>query len=268
MIHPMAYVHPDAKLGENVTIEPFAYIAGQVTIGDGTWIGPNAVINDGAIIGRDCKIFSCAVIAGIPQDLKFKGEQSTAVIGDRTMVRECATINRGTASKGTTVVGSDTLIMAYAHVGHDSVVGNHCILANNVSLAGEVEIEDWAILGGHTAVHQFCRVGKHTMTSGGTMVAKDVPPFIKVAHSPASYVGVNSIGLGRRGFSAEQVNEIGDICRILFQKGYSYGKACNELESQMPDSQARRDILGFFAESQRGVIKPFQGRSSKKECEE
>lgn len=148
MIHPLAYVHPDAELGENVTVEPFAYIAGKVTVGDGCWIGPNAVVNDGAILGKECKIFSGAVIAGIPQDLKFRGEETTAVIGDRTMIRECATVNRGTAAKGTTVVGSDTLIMAYAHVGHDCVVGNHCILANNVSLAGEVELDDWAILGG------------------------------------------------------------------------------------------------------------------------
>lgn len=261
MIHPLAYVHPDAKLGENVTVEPFAYIAGKVTIGDGSWIGPNSVINDGAVLGRDCKIFSGAVIAGIPQDLKFRGEETTAVIGDRTMVRECATINRGTAARGTTIVGSDTLIMAYAHVGHDCVVGSHCILANNVSLAGEVELDDWAILGGHTAIHQFCRVGKHAMTSGGTMVGKDIPPFIKVAHNPASYVGVNSIGLRRRGFDSEAVNAIMDICRIMFQNGYSYGKACRILEEQMPDSEAKREMLVFFAGSKRGVIKPYQSRT-------
>ena len=261
MIHPLAYVHPDAELGENVTVEPFAYIAGKVTVGDGCWIGPNAVVNDGAILGKECKIFSGAVIAGIPQDLKFRGEETPAVIGDRTMIRECATVNRGTAAKGTTVVGSDTLIMAYAHVGHDCVVGNHCILANNVSLAGEVELDDWAILGGHTAIHQFCRVGKHAMTSGGTMVGKDIPPFIKVAHNPASYVGVNSIGLRRRGFTGEQINEIMDICRIMFQNGYSYGKACRVLEEQMPDSDARREMLTFFAGSKRGAIKPYQART-------
>lgn len=261
MIHPLAYVHPDAKLGENVTVEPFAYIAGKVTIGDGSWIGPHAVINDGAILGRDCKIFSGAVIASTPQDLKFRGEETTAVIGDRTMIRECATISRGTAAKGTTIVGSDTLIMAYAHVGHDCVVGDHCILVNNVSLAGEVELGDWAILGGHTAVHQFCRIGKHAMTSGGTMVGKDIPPFIKVAHNPASYVGVNSIGLRRRGFDGEQVNAIMDICRIMFQNGYSYGKACSILEEQIPDSEAKREMLAFFAGSKRGVIKPYQSRT-------
>lgn len=260
MIHPLAYVHPDAKLGENVTVEPFAYIAGKVTIGDGTWVGPNAVINDGAVLGRECKIFSGAVIAGVPQDLKFRGEETMAVLGDRTMVRECATINRGTAAKGTTVVGSDTLIMAYAHVGHDCVVGNHCILANNVSLAGEVELDDWVILGGHTAVHQFCHIGKHAMTSGGTMVAKDIPPFIKVAHSPASYVGVNSIGLRRRGFTGEEVNEIMDICRIMFQNGYSYGKACGMLEEQLSASDAKQEMLEFFATSKRGVVKPYQSR--------
>ena len=260
MIHPLAYVHPDAKLGANVTVEPFAYIAGKVTVGDGTWIGPNAVINDGAVIGRDCKIFSGAVIAGIPQDLKFRGEETTAVIGDRTMIRECATVNRGTAAKNTTIVGSDTLIMAYAHVGHDCVVGDHCILANNVSLAGEVELDDWVILGGHTAIHQFCRVGKHAMTSGGTMVGKDIPPFIKAAHYPASYVGVNTIGLRRRGFDAGQIEEIMNICRIMFQNGYSYGKACGLLEEQLPDSEARKEMLNFFAGSKRGVINPSQPR--------
>ena len=245
MIHPLAYVHPDAKLGENVTVEPFAYIAGKVTIGDGCWIGPNAIVNDGAILGKECKIFSGAVVAGIPQDLKFRGEETTAVIGDRTMIRECATVNRGTAAKGTTIVGSDTLIMAYAHVGHDCVVGNHCILANNVSLAGEVEMDDWAILGGHTAIHQFCRIGKHAMTSGGTMVGKDIPPYIKVAHNPASYVGVNSIGLRRRGFTSEQIKAA--------QEGFKYysqipgdGTSYSELrETGMSQEEAHRLAVGI-----------------------
>lgn len=261
MIHPLAYVHPDAKLGENVTVEPFAYVAGKVTVGDGTWIGSHAVVNDGAIIGRDCRIFSGAVIAGIPQDLKFRGEETTAVIGDRTMVRECATINRGTAARGETTVGSDTLIMAYAHVGHDCVVGDHCILVNNVSLAGEVELGDWAILGGHTAVHQFCRVGKHAMTSGGTMVGKDIPPYIKVAHNPASYVGINSVGLRRRGFSSEQINEIMDVCRIMFQSGFSYGKGCEMLAERMSESVFAQEMREFFAGSKRGAIKPYQSRT-------
>lgn len=267
MIHPLAYVHPDAKLGENVTVEPFAYIAGNVTIGDGTWIGCHAVINDGSIIGRDCKIFSGAVIAAIPQDLKFKGEESTAEIGDRTMIREYATISRGTAARGRTIVGSDALIMAYAHVGHDSQVGQHCVLVNNVSLAGEVEVDDWAILGGHTAVHQFCRVGKHAMTSGGTMVGKDIPPFVKVAHNPASYVGVNSIGLRRRGFSSEQMGEVQDICRILFQSGLSYTNGCLAIEEQLPDSEFRSEMLNFIRSSQRGVIKPYQPKTKDADVE-
>ena len=257
MIHPLAYVHPDAKLGENVTVEPFAYIAGKVTIGDGCWIGPNAIVNDGAILGKECKIFSGAVVAGIPQDLKFRGEETTAVIGDRTMIRECATVNRGTAAKGTTIVGSDTLIMAYAHVGHDCVVGNHCILANNVSLAGEVEMDDWAILGGHTAIHQFCRIGRHAMISGGSLVSKDIPPFVKAARFPITFVGANFIGLRRRGFTAEQIGEIQDIFRVLFQEGHSYGKACEIVMSSFPQSETRDEIVEFIRSSKRGILKPY-----------
>lgn len=263
MIHPLAYVHPDAKLGNNVTVEPFAYIAEKVTIGDGSWIGPHAVILDGSIIGKECKIFSGAVIAGIPQDLKFKGEETTAEIGDRTMVREYATVNRGTAAKGRTIVGEDNLIMSYAHVGHDCVVKNRCILANNVSLAGEVEVDDWAILGGHVAIHQFTRIGKHVMIGGGTMVGKDVPPYIITAHDPASYAGVNTIGLKRRGFTNEQIAEIQDMCRILFQSGYAYAKGLQLVEEQIPDSATKTEMLEFFRNSKRGMIKPYQPRTNK-----
>ncbi len=267
MIHPLAYVHPDAKLGENVTVEPFAYIAGKVTIGDHTRIGPHAVINDGAVIGQHCHIHPGAVIAGIPQDLKFKGEESTAEIGDYTTVRECATINRGTAARGRTTVGHHCLVMAYAHVGHDCEVGNYCVLVNNVSLAGEVEVGDWAILGGHVAVHQFSRIGAHVMVSGGTMVGKDVPPYLKVAHSPASYVGINTVGLHRRGFTPEQIGQIQDICRILFQQGNAYGKGCQLVEETLPESPFKQEYLTFFRESKRGVIKPYQARLKGEEIE-
>lgn len=257
MISNMAHVAPGAKIGANVTIEPFAYVAGDVVIGDGCWIGPGAVIMDGARLGSNCKIHTAAVIAGIPQDLKFKGEYSTVEIGDNTTVREGATINRGTAARGKTVVGCDTLIMAYAHVGHDCVVGSHCVIVNAVLLAGEVEIGDWAILGGNTAVHQFTRIGQHAMIGGGSLVSKDVPPYVKAAHLPLSFVGANFIGLRRRGFSQEKVAEIQEIFRILFQSGYGYGKACEMVEEQFPASPERDEIVAFIRDSKRGILKPF-----------
>ena len=183
MISNQAYIHPDAKLGKNVTVEPFAYIAGDVVIGDDCWIGPGAVIHDGARIGKGCKIHTAASIACTPQDLKFVGEKTTAEIGDYNEIRECVTISRGTASRGKTVVGSHNLIMAYVHIAHDDVVGSHCVMANRVSLAGEVEVGDWAVIGGHVAVHQWTRIGEHTMIQGGALVGKDIPPFITVSNN-------------------------------------------------------------------------------------
>lgn len=253
----MSHIAPGAKIGENVIIESFAYIADDVVIGDGCWIGPGAVVLDGARIGKNCKIHTSAVIAGIPQDLKFKGEYSTVQIGDNTTVRECATINRGTAAKGTTVVGSNTLIMAYVHIGHDCDVGSYCVLVNGVSLAGEVTVEDWAILGGHVAVHQFSRIGAHAMIAGGSLVSKDVPPYVKAGHQPLAFVGANTIGLRRRGFTSEKIAEIQEIFRILFQSGYAYGKACNLVEEQFPRSPERDQIIGFIRESKRGIMKPY-----------
>lgn len=257
MISPLAHIDPRAKLGINVTVEPFAYIQADVEIGDGSWIGPHAVVMDGARIGKNCKIHSGAVIAGTPQDLKFRGEHSIAVIGDNTTVRECATINRGTAARGVTTIGENCLIMAYVHVGHDCTVGNCCVLVNRVSLAGEVEIGDWAILGGHVAVHQFCRIGSHAMISGGTLINKDVAPFTKIAHNPPSFVGINSIGLRRRGFTSEQVVEIQEICRVLFQSGLSYSKACDQIESEMTITDLREMMLDFIRNSKRGISKPY-----------
>lgn len=257
-ISNLAFVHPDARLGEGVVVEPFAYIAGDVVIGERTWIGPHAVILDGATIGKDCKIHSAAVVAGIPQDLKFKGEKTTLVMGDRTTVRECVTLNRGTAARGETTIGNDCLIMAYAHVGHDCRVGNNVILVNGVSLAGEVEIDDWAILGGHSAVHQFSKVGAHAMVSGGSMIFKDVPPFTKAAHTPISYVGINSVGLRRRGFTNEQMTDIQAMCRILFQSGFSYAHGCEKVGQELPQSKERDMMLDFIRSSKRGIFKPYQ----------
>ncbi len=256
-ISPLAYIHPDAKLGADVTVEPLAYIAADTVIGDGCRIRTGAVIQDGARLGKCCDIHPSAVIAGIPQDLKFKGEYTTAEIGDYNVIRECATVSRGTAAKGKTVIGSHNLIMAYAHVAHDCVVGNHCVIVNNVSLAGEVEVGDWAILGGHTAVHQFCRIGAHAMVSGGSLVGKDIPPYVKAAHLPVSFVGANFIGLRRRGFSSEKITEIQNIFRILFQSGYGYGRACDIVMEQFQPSPERDEIVDFIRNSKRGILKPY-----------
>lgn len=267
MISNLAYVHPDAKLGEGVQIDPFAYIAGDVEIGAGSHIHTHAVILEGARMGEKCTVHSGAVVSGIPQDLKFKGEYTTTEVGSGTMIRECATINRGSAAKGKTVVGKNCLIMAYAHVAHDCVVGDHVILVNNVSVAGEVEIGDWAILGGHTAVHQFVRIGSHAMISGGSLVTKDIPPYIKAAHQPVSYVGVNSIGLRRRGFDSDGVNNILGIYRLLFQSGMNYSNALNAIEEQIEQSSTRDEIISFVRDSKRGIIKPYNTRSRDEDSE-
>lgn len=258
MISPLAHIDPAAKIGKDVTIEPFAYIQGKVEIGDGCWIASHASVMNGAIIGKNCKIHSGAVVAGVPQDLKFHGEDSIAMVGDNTTIRECVTINRGTAAKGVTTIGSNCLLMAYAHVGHDCVVGDYVVLVNRVSLGGEVEIGDWAILGGHVAVHQFCRIGAHAMISGGTMISKDVAPFTKIAHTPPSFVGINSIGLRRRGFGNDQITLIQDMCRILFQSGMSYSNACDMIESEYPQTELRDMMINFVRNSKRGVSKPYQ----------
>jgi UDP-N-acetylglucosamine acyltransferase len=259
-------VHPDAQIGKDVTIEAFAFVAGDTVIGDGSWIGPGAVVMDGARLGKNCRIFPGAVVSGIPQDLKFKGEVTTCELGDNNTVREAATINRGTVARGKTVIGNNNLIMACAHVGHDCVIGDNNVLVNAVLLAGEVQIGDWVILGGQTAVHQFCRIGSHAMTGGGSMVGKDIPPYVKAAHLPPSFVGANFIGLRRRGFTPEKIHEIQEIFRMLFQSGYAYSKACDLIEEQFPQTPERDEIVGFVRSSKRGILKPYN--PNKKEDEE
>jgi UDP-N-acetylglucosamine acyltransferase len=255
MISPLAYIHPDAKIAAGVTIEPFAYIQGDVEIDEGTWIGPNVSIMDGARIGKNCRIFPGAVISAIPQDLKFAGEKTTTEIGDNTTIRECVTLNRGTVDKFKTVIGSNCLLMAYVHVGHDSMVGNNIILANSVNLSGHVTIEDWAILEGYVGVGQFVRIGAHSFIGGQTGVRKNVPPFVKAAREPLAYVGVNSIGLSRRGFSRESILAIEDIYRTLYVKGLNVSNAVSVIEKEAPESAEKEQILNFIRNSKDGIIR-------------
>lgn len=248
-------VHPDAKIGENVTIEPFVTIAKDVEIGDGTWIGPNAVILDGARIGKNCKIFPGAVISGIPQDLKFSGEHSTVSIGDNTTIRECVTVNRGTAAKNETVVGSNCLLMAYSHVAHDCVVKNNVIIGNSVNLAGEVEIDDNAIISAMSGVHQFVKIGKHAFIQGMSKVGKDVPPFVLAGREPLAYCGLNSVGLRRREFSNDKIAEIQELYRILYQSGLNNSEAISKIEETIDSNPERNEIIEFIKSSKRGIIR-------------
>jgi UDP-N-acetylglucosamine acyltransferase len=257
MHQPLSYVHPQAKIANNVVIEPFVTIDKNVEIGEGTWIGPNVAILEGAHIGKNCKIFPGAVISSVPQDLKFNNEETIVKIGDNVTVREFATINRGTKANNETVVGNNCLIMAYAHVAHDCIIGNNCILANAASLAGHINIEDWAIVGGLVAVHQFVNIGAHAMISGGALVRKDVPPYTKAAREPLSFVGINSIGLRRRGFTAEKIKEIQDIYRILYIKGYNTTQAVAIIETEMPATSERDEIISFINRSNRGIMRGY-----------
>lgn len=255
MISKLAYIHPDARIGNNVTVEPFAYIAGNVVIGDGTWIGPNATVMDGARIGKNCRIFPTSVISGIPQDLKFKGEETTAEIGDSTTVREGVTVNRGTAAVGKTVVGNNCLLMACAHVGHDCHIGDNCIIGNTTGLAGEVKVEDWAILSGGTLVHQFTRIGAHVIVGGGSKIRIDVPPFIKADREPLSYMGLNTVGLTRRGFEKERIDEIHNIYRAIYQNNMNLSQALEYVEQEFRQTPDRDYIINFIRKSERGVIR-------------
>lgn len=255
MIHNLAYVHPNAIIANNVTIEPFAYIAANVEIGEGTWIGSNAVIFDGARIGKNCKIFPGASISAVPQDLKYKGEPTLTVIGDNTTIRECVTLNRGTTASNQTSIGSNCLIMAYVHVAHDCAIGNNCIIVNSVQLAGHITIDDWAMIGGTSAVHQFVHIGTHAFVTGGALVRKDVPPFVKAAREPLSYCGINSVGLRRRGYSNEQINEIADIYRTFYMKGMNTNQALHKVEVEFKPSPERDEIIHFVSSSTRGILK-------------
>lgn len=257
MIQPLSYIHPGAKIADNVEIGPFTTIHDNVEIGEGTWIGSNVTIMEGARIGKGCKIFPGAVISGIPQDLKFDGEETTAEIGDYTTIREHVTINRGTKDRWKTVIGKNCLIQAYSHIAHDCIVGDNCIFSNSSTLAGHITVGDYVVLAGMVAVHQFVQVGSHAFIAGGTLVRKDVPPFVKAAREPIAYVGINSVGLRRRGYSSELINEIQNIYRTLFIKHNNLTKAMGIIETEFTPTEVRDEILGFIRNSNRGVMKGF-----------
>jgi UDP-N-acetylglucosamine acyltransferase len=255
MIHNLSDVHPSAKIADQVEIGPFTSVAADVEIGEGTWIGPNVTIMDGARIGANCKIFPGAVISAVPQDLKFDGEQTTVEIGDRTTIRECVTINRGTKAYGKTTLGEDCLIMAYVHIAHDCVIGNRVILVNSVALAGHVEVGDWAIISGLSAVHQFVKIGNHVMVGGGAMVRKDVPPMITAAGDPLTYAGVNSVGLRRRNFRNEEIRQVQDVYRIIYQSGKNISQAVEIVKSEFEGNALAQEIIDFISSSDRGLIR-------------
>ncbi|MGG5577722.1 acyl-ACP--UDP-N-acetylglucosamine O-acyltransferase [Myroides sp. C15-4] len=259
MNQPLAYVHPGAKIARNVVIEPFTTIHNNVEIGEGTWIGSNVTIMEGARIGKNCKIFPGAVISAEPQDLKFEGEVTTVEIGDNTTIRECVTINRGTKDRYKTVIGENCLIQAYSHIAHDCIIGNNCIFSNSSTLAGHVTVGDYVVLAGLVAVHQFCTIGSHSFVTGGTLVRKDVPPYIKAAREPISYAGINSVGLRRRGYEPEKIREIQEIYRILFQKNYNTSQALEIIETEMEATPERDEILMFVRNSSRGIMRGYSG---------
>lgn len=255
MISELAYIHPEAKIGKDVQIGPFAVINKNVIIGDGCIIDSNATICEFTQLGKNCHVFPSAVIGAIPQDLKFRGEETWTIIGDNCMLREFVTIHRGTASKGKTVIGNNNLIMAYCHVAHDCILHNNIIMSNATQLAGEVEVDDFAIIGGGTLVHQFVHIGSHVMIQGGSRTNKDIPPYIIAAREPITYCGINSVGLNRRGFAPEQIHNIQEIYRIIYQGGMNTTRAIESIEATMPQSIERDVIVDFVRNSARGIVR-------------
>ena len=237
MISPLAYVSPKAQIGKNVTIDAFAYI------------------DDNVILGDNCHVFPNAVIGCVPQDLKFRGEETWTIIGDNCVLREFVTVHRGTASKGKTVVGSNNLIMAYCHVAHDCILHDNIIMSNCTQLAGEVEVDDFAIIGGGTLVHQFSRIGSHVMIQGGSKINKDIPPYIIAAREPIAYTGINSVGLNRRGFTPEQIHTIQEIYRIIYNNGMNTTQALEYIEANIPACAERDTIVDFVRASARGIVR-------------
>ena len=253
-IHPNAFIDPTAQIGKDVHVSPFAVIHADVVIGDRCEIGSGAVLYEGTRLGEDVKIFNGASIGSPPQDLKYKGEKTILEIGDRTVVREFCTLNKGTSAHGKTSIGSDCLIMAYVHIAHDCIIGNNVILVNGVNLGGHIEIDDHAILGGLVAVHQFVKIGKFAFVGGGSLVRKDVPPFIRAAREPLKYIGINSIGLTRNQFQKSDIEEIKSIYQNLYFGGKNITEGLRHIDDVFQDSPSKRAILEFATRSKRGLI--------------
>ena len=256
-IHPSATISPNAVLGDNVEVGPYAYIDDNVTIGDNCKIHPHAIIYSYARMGNGCEVFPGAVVGAIPQDLKYDGEVSYVEIGNNVTIRECATINRGTkaSGKGVTYIGNDTLIMSYVHVAHDCHVGNHCILTSFVGIAGETDVDDWAIIGGGTVAHQFSHIGAHAMVGGGYRINKDIPPYTLCGREPICYIGVNIVGLRRRGYDSDVIRNIKDIYDTIYYQGNNITDGCARVEAGFPPSEERDVILNFIRNSKRGIVR-------------
>ena len=255
MISPLAYIHPEAKIGNNVEIGPFVFIDKNVVIGNNNVIMPNANILYGSRIGNGNQIFPGAVIGAIPQDLKFKGEETTAEVGDNNILRENVTINRGTAAKGKTVVGNNNLLMEGVHVAHDAIIGNGCIIGNQTKFAGEIIIDDNAIISAAVLMHQFCRVGGYGMLQGGSRFSKDIPPYIIAGRDPITYCGINIVGLRRRGFSTELIENIHNTYRIIYNSGKNVSEALEQVKQEIPMSPEIQYIIDFIESSKRGIIR-------------
>ena len=255
-IHPLACVSPNAVLGDNIEIGPYVFVDDDVVIGDGCRLLPHATLFSYVSMGKDCTVFPGAVVGAIPQDLKFEGEVSRVEIGDRVTIRECATINRGTRASGKAVtrVGSDSLIMSYVHIAHDCTVGEHCIMVSHSAIAGETDIEDWAILGGGAMAHQFSHIGCHAMVAAGIKILKDVPPYVMAGRDPIAFEGINRVGLLRRGFSEEKVNEIKAIYDTIYFQGMNVSDALAHIEQIFPRTPERDHIIAFIRGSRRGIL--------------
>ncbi len=254
-IHPCAIISPDAQIAPNVRIDPYAVIEDGVSIDEGTHVMSHATICHGSRIGKDCKIHQFAVVGGIPQDLKFKGEETELIIGDRTTIREYVTLSRGTASRGYTKIGNECLIMAYSHIAHDCVIGNRVIVGNATQVAGEVIIDDFATISAAILIHQFVRVGAYSMMQGGAKTSKDIPPYSLVGRDPICFCGINSVGLERNHFSPDAIHLIDDIYRTIYYSGLNTSNAIAEIKEKFPTCTERDTIINFVESSERGILR-------------
>jgi len=248
-------IHPNAKIGKGTVIEPFATIYDDVEIGENCWIGPNAIICEGTRIGDNVKIFPGAIIGIVSQDLKYDGEYTQTIIGNNTVIREYVTIHKGTKDKMKTQIGNNCLLMAYVHIAHDCIVGNHVIIANSVGVSGHVTIDDFVVIEGMAAIQQFVRIGTHAFIAGASLVRKNVPPFCKAAREPLSFIGVNTIGLRRRGYSEQQIDYIEDIYRVIYVQNSNIGNALKIVDLELPKSSEKDLIVEFIKGSTKGIMR-------------